>query len=364
MRPILVAGLFIFAWLQPVTVLAQQGPDQASVASPSSPEADRPVRIPEMPANSDQLNPSAYFVRSNSGRARIEGLDILDDEVPIVLFAKDSAIKPTIAIRGVYKREGWRLFGPDGKQPLPTEFTIYAHLRGRVNEIEFTAVGPSKERQKERVYIYAPNARTFYVVSAWENILFSAGLSGFSYSQTGFGVYESINATAAVRYGSPDTDSFMTFVGSAEMMVLALASSPVSTAPQLLEIKADLSLRTNKRPMQRIRHRVLVGGTYVTMFSNGSPFGFSDLMAFEAGLQSRYIASSKVDWIFEVRYVPVAGFQSLGEFGYNIGIARSLLLENARRMEIGFGYTSYDYQALDTIRIQTSLVSLRIGLTL
>jgi len=353
----LLVGLAIF--LVHSSVRADEPPTTAA-----EPVPDRPVQIPELPPDPRESEPIAYFLRSRDTAARVPDLEIFDTEAPIVLVAVGSDIKPTIAVRGRFQREGWSLFAQEGARPLTKEFTVYAHLRGRLNEITFLAKGPNGEKQTERIYIYAPNAKSFHVVSAWENLLFSTGLANFSYLQTGYGIYESVNVAASVRYGPLDTDAFMTVLASAEMTVLALASSPIDTAPQLFEARGNLSFRTNKQPLLRTRHRILLGVGYLTMFSNGSPFGFSNLAVPDLGFQSRYIASAKTDWIGEVHFMPIGGLEALGQNGVNVSLAWSRLLENSRRMEVAMVYSGYNYKPEERISIGTSLFTVRVGLTL
>lgn len=357
-----------------------------------NPASQRPIQIPELPPDQRSNASIAYILRRRGDENRIKELELFDSTVPVVLIAKGSEIKPTIALHANFNRPGWKIFtqGSQGLQALQgsllktnneniqknapsqvrpnqqfnSEFTIYAHLLGRVSEVALTAIGPNGEKQSEKVYIYAPNARAYHVVSAWDDLLLSAGLTTFSYAQTGFGAYESINALASIRYGTPDSDSILSFVASAEMTILAFASSPINTSPQIFEARGDVSIRPGPKPTGRLRSRILIGGTYLTMFSNGSPFGFSDLTAPEIGIQSRYIASFRDDWIGEIRYIPVGGITKVGQQGINLSIAWSKLLQDSRRLETGLTYSAYNYLPDDAIAIQTSLISLRLGLTL
>ena len=329
-----------------------------------NPLAERPIQLPELPQSQKQREQIAYFLRASKTGPTIKDLVISDSEAPIVMVIRGSDIKPTIALNGSFQRPGWTLFVLGGDQALPVDFVVYAHLQGRINEITLIATGPKGEREIEKIYVYSPNARTFHVVSAWEDLLFSAGVAGFSYAQSTFGVYEAIQAIASVRYSTPDSDSLFGFLGSAEMTVWGIAMSPVNTSPQLFEGKADLTIRTNRNSSQRMHYRALLGGTYLTMFSNGSPFGFSDLMVMEFGVQGRYIASAKDDWIGEFRYMPVGGVSDWGQFAINTSLALSRLLNDSRRIEFALCYSFYKWLPATTISIETSLLTFRVGLTL
>jgi hypothetical protein len=370
----LLAAECAFAQAATPAPAAEADAQAAPEAEDESPAAQRPIQIPQLPTDERSTAQIAYILRRRGSEFRIPDMEIYESTVPVVLISKGTEIKPTIAIHGQFSRPGWKLMLQDqipvtfsgASQPgqPSTEFTIYAHLNGRVSEISVSAVGPGGQRQLEKVYIYAPNARAFHVVSAWDDLLLSAGLTNMSYEQTGFGAYQSINALISARYSNADGEPRFGILGSAEMTVLAFASSPISTSPQLLEGKIDLSIRPSSQPLTRFRTRLLLGFTYLTMFSNGSPFGFSDLAAPEAGLQFRYIATYREDYVAELHFAPIGGLTKIDQHGLNMSFGWSKLLQDSRRLEVGLSYSAYSYQPDNTVSILTSLVSLKAGLTL
>lgn len=342
--------------------------EAAASEQDDSPAAQRPIQIPELPPDPRNDASIAYVLRRKAPEFKIPELKIFDSTVSVLLVAKGDNIKPTVALRGSYGRMGWHLFLQDGS-PVQTsagtnEFTVYAHLNGRVSELALVAVGPKNERQLEKIYLYAPNARGYHIVSAWDDLLLSAGLTNMSYQQTGFGAYQSINALISARYGGGDPTSRFGLVASGDMTVLAFASSPINTAPQLFEGKIALSVRPTSKPLGRLRTRLLIGGTYLTMFSNGSPFGFSDLTSPEVGIQWRYVATFREDYLAELRFAPIGGLTSIAQNAVYISGGWSKLLQDSRRLEVSLSYTGYSYQPDQYDSIIASLISLKFGLTL
>lgn len=339
--------------------------ESTPVESPD-PAAERPIPLPDFP-KVPEGPPVAHILRVKDASKRIAGLELVDSATPVALIAQGADIKPTVALRGRFNRVGWTLTAEADTTPLTgpgtSEFTVYAHLRGRVNQIDFVATGPNKARETERVYLYAPNAKSFHVVSAWDDLLFSTGLAYMSYRQSGFGNYQAIDVLADVQYTTSDSESLFGFTSSVDMTIFALVTSPIATSPQLFEAKADLTLRTRKGPLKRDRSRFLAGVTYLTMFANGSPFGFADLAAPEFGFYNRRVVNATDDWIFQFRFAPIGGLTNIDQRAVNVSLTRSRLLANSRRFEMGVAYSGYAFKPEEAITISSTVISFRVGIT-
>jgi hypothetical protein len=311
----------------------------------------------------------AHILRRKSNDAIIKELDFPDLRVPVMLVAKDGDLRPTVAIKGKFDRPGWKLILQDENAvnfaPDSAAFTIYAYLKGRINVVLLNAVGPQGEKETESVYIYAPEAMEFHVVSAWDQILLSAGGSFLSYAQAGYGEYQALSALLSARYISPERwKSRFGLLAGADMTVLTAVSSPIDRGPQILEGKVDLTYLLKQDAAKRWRTLVLAGGSYLTMFSYGSPFGFSNLFAPELGIRSRYNVNPQASWIGEARFVALAPPGTFNQLGLNLGLAWSKLVSDSHRVELGLQYSAYVYEPEPSYPIRVNQLSLKLGLSI
>jgi hypothetical protein len=375
------SNTFLWSIFLPLIVLTFIGPfvsAEEKKAQQSQPQQSQPPRSKDespIEATTPPVKPPqktvwvAHILRRKTSDLLIKNLEFPDNRVPVFLVAKDEGLRPTVSIHGKFDRPGWKLVLQDNIpvsfDATPGEFTIYAHLRSRISEVLLTAVGPAGEKEIEHVYVYAPEAMEFQVVSAWDQILLSAGVSFLSYAQAGFGEYQSISGLLSARYSSPENwKSRFGLLASGDVTVFTAASSPVDRGPQILEGKLDISFLLKPDPTKRWRSQIFAGGSYLTMLSYGSPFGFSDLIAPEFGMRSRYTVNPQAAWIGEARFVALAPPGSFDQLGCNLSIAWSKFVSDSHRLELGFQYTGYIYEPEPSVAIHLHQFALKLGLSI
>ena len=310
---------------------------------------------------------SAYILRRKTGEAVIEGLRVPARKIPVVLVSKEGRLRPVIEIKGIYDRKGWKLFVQN--YPLRTsddvnDFKTFAYLNAKINQVALTAKGPNGEVENETIYVYAPDAQEFEVVSNWDRVILTAGPSILSYSQTGYGNLTALTAAVSAQYATPpDRASRWGLFASADFTsLLFMANRPIDSSPDMLQIKGDALYRLTSEKPHFWHIQALAGISYLTMFANGSPFGFSNLIVPEVGFRSRYLLSSKTALVGEVRALPIRGLFS--QRGYDLYLGWSHILTNFHRFEMGISVSDYYYASDSNTNIQYDLVTLKLGYTL
>ncbi len=361
----------------------------APAPGPTQPRAPRQgFRPPQGPENKAEVTTApgttniqrtvwvAHVLRRKSNEFLIKNFSLTESRLPIVLVAKKDELRPTVTIRGKFERQGWKLL-IEGATPVvfdegKTTFSIHAHLKGRINKMNLTAVGPNGERENEALYIYAPEAMEFKVVNAWDQILLSVGTSFLSYAQKGFGEYRSISGLLSARYNSPekkltaesDLYSRIGLIANMDLTVLTLIASPVDRGPQLLEAKLDGTYQFDPDPYGRVQNQLLVGASYITMFNYGSPFGFSNLLAPEIGWRRRVLVSPVAAWVGEARFIGLSEFYTFNSLALNLSLAWSRLISDSHRLELGFSYSGYFYRPEPEIPVRLHQLSVKLGLSI
>jgi hypothetical protein len=104
--------------------------------------------------------------------------------------------------------------------------------------------------------------------------------------------------------------------------------------------------------------------TYLTLLSNGSPFGFSNLLAPELGFRSYYPLNYYSGFFADIKYAPLGAFTGIQEYALDVSLGWSRRLPNYHRFEIKLNYSDLAYQPETDLKIQTQLFSLRFGYTI
>lgn len=318
--------------------------------------------------SAQKANWVGHILRQPAPGAEIHGLDFYNDRVPVVLIPQNGKLRPLIELRGHFLRPGWVLHQPDGKpvssapDQIPSDFAIYAYIRGKVNEVDLVAEGPKKEIERERVFIFSPEAQEFEVVDSWDQFQLSTGITWFDYKQTNFGEYKSDNVLLSFQYKTPYKKSKFGFLGRLDMTVISFASNSVANGPQLLEGKFLASYKINNSPISRWDTSLLFGASYATLFANGSPFGFRDLIAPDVGFSYKYYIDASTAWVGDVNFVSIGNLIKFDQFGFDARLARAKLLKSLHRLELGGGFATFRYDASQTV--DTKLVFLTVGYSL
>lgn len=283
-----------------------------------------------------------------------------------MLVARESKLRPLVEISLSFKRPGWTIESQGARllpSSDPTEYRIPAYLNGRINQISLVAKGPKGESESETLYLYAPDAQEFEVVSSWDRVLLTSGLSGLNYYQTGFGGFRSLSLLLSAQYATPpDRPSRWGLFGTADVTVLTMIESPnVGASPNLIQAKGDVMFRVTSLRPKLWNVFLLAGVNYTTMLSDGGPFGFANLVAPDLGVRARYLLSSKTAVVGDIHYVPVDHLTAFHDRGLDLSLSWSQILSNFHRAEIGLSFSTLNYQPDTVSTIQVNLLSARIS---
>lgn len=306
----------------------------------------------------------AHLLRRTPMNLRLKTLEFSETQIPVLLIARPGNLRPLVEVKGVFSRSGWTLFAqnsPVSQSAGKNEFKFYAFLNGRISEVILTAKGPQGEVEEERVYLFAPEAQEFTLVSPWNSVVIGAGLSSVDYTQTGFGNYLAYTGSISARYSTFDAPTQLSYYGSFDFTALTLASQPTQSNPQFIEARFDAAWMLPYSPNQAWKTQIIGGGMYSTMLSNGSDIGFSNLIAPELGLRTRYVISGFDALISDFRYVFLGSTLDFSDRGFLLNLTYSRTLLNSHRAELGLTYTNYGYQAGDNVRVSFGILSLILG---
>lgn len=299
--------------------------------------------------------------RSESG---IQNLSFETERVPVVLVAKNESLRPLVQLKGTYLRDGWQIFAQENKPLTMAEdkktFTIFAYLNSQVNEVALTAKGPDGAIEREVIYLFAPEAQEFQIVSGWDSIMVSLGIANFSYSQTNFGTFTSTTGVVGVTYLSPEKSSRWGYYGNGDITVLTLDSSPISANPQVISARGDFTYRLPIYETSQWRTRAAAGLYYITMQSNGSPFGFENLFAPDIGVRSQYFKNQRESYVIDFHYVPMES----GIFGkqraFQLGGYWNRTSASLKQWQLGLNYSSSHFESSDQ-NIEVDMLTLSLG---
>lgn len=313
------------------------------------------------------LAPWTAHILRQSEVPKLEGLTFPDKKLVVRLIPKSDELRPLVELKGNFNRPGWTLL-VYGQRPMtsannPNDFSVFAYLNSQVNEVTFEAKGPDGKIESETLYLFAPEAQEFQVVSTWESIVLSAGVASFMYEQSFFGRFRSSSGFLRLNYDSPEASSHWGTLAQGQITVLNFASSPIQANPQVVDAHAALSYRLGWGEEGRYRHRIFVGADYSAVYSNGSPFGFAGLMAPEIGWATRYYEDSRNTYMGEFRWV-LFGDSSLGDQrALHAGLTWIQTLKSLRRRNLGFSIYDSSFVS-DGQKIRVNLVSIQLGFSI
>lgn len=306
----------------------------------------------------------AHLLRRTPLNLRLKTLEFSETQIPVLLIARPGNLRPLVEVNGVFSRSGWTLFAqnsPVSQSAGKNEFKFFAFLNGRISEVILTAKGPQGEVEEERVYLFAPEAQEFTLVSPWNSVVIGAGFSSVDYTQTGFGNYLAYTGSISARYSTFDAPTQLSYYGSLDFTALTLASQPTQSNPQFIEARFGAAWMLPYSANQSWKTQIIGGGMYSTMISNGSDIGFSNLIAPELGFRTRYVISGFDALITDFRYVFLGSGSDFSDRGYLLNLTYSRTLLNSHRAELGLTYTNYGYKAGDNVRVSFGILSLMLG---
>lgn len=294
----------------------------------------------------------------------IPNLTLIENNVPVTLVPNGGRLRPMIEIRVHFERPGWVLFAertPIAQDNFPNEFTIFAYLKAKITELTLTAVSPNGEMLSEKILVLAPQAQELPLTGSWGEGMAGLGFASFRYTQTGFGAFVSKSAILTLSYTSPRWTSPVGLYAVAHMTMITFSSTPVNNGPQLLEGKLDVTYLLNTNPSDRYQNKAILGINYLTMFANGSTFGFSNLFTPEMGFQSKYMLTPSTSVQAEFRYAPAGNSLNLAQRGLDLDMSICKALKALNRVELGVYYTNFAYAPSGGSSVSASLFSVQLG---
>jgi hypothetical protein len=321
--------------------------------------ADEPVAAPS--ATPRKTPWTAELFRETGSAPRIAGLIVDDSRVPITLLPKEGHLRPLIEIRGKLNRPGWDL-AVEGS-PVAIEdgrFAVHAFLKSRYAEISFAATGPRGERETERVIVLAPDAQEFRIAPAWGELLLSAGGVGIAYYQSGYGQFTSKAALLSAEYFSPPVGARWNLLASLGLTV-GTFSANAPYGPAWLAASVDAAYLLTPDGSSRFQLSGLGGIGYLTMFSNGSPFGFANLIAPQLGARASFALGGASQLVGELRFAPLGGIFDVKQRGVDGIFGWNVKLPNLHRLELDFGVSDWTYLPDGIHTLDTTLWIFRVG---
>lgn len=309
----------------------------------------------------------AHILRQIKNEENIPFLEFKLRKVPISLVPQDGILQPMIMVEGTLEKIGWSL-SVEQKKVLLEEtgkrnFQLPLFIKGRVNEFTLVAQNSKNEILREKIFIFAPHASEYIKVSPWNAVMLSLGLAGLSYYQSDFGIYQSIATLVSARYAPLEGENPWSWATQLEMTIQTLTSKPIRKSPQLIEGKLSGAYRLIPKYDPRLSEQILFGASYLTMLSNGSPFGFANLLAPELGWRFRWKKDSANFLVGDLRFLFLST-NIFKERGFEIGASWSHALKNLHNIEYGFSYSSLVYQPESEIEVNSDLLIFKIGYSL
>lgn len=342
-----------------------------SIAGPEpQPSPDAPAETPATQPKESSTQPTAWLAHIIRPKkdGSIDDLTLPETQLPIVMVRSGQRFRPMIEVPLSFDRPGWSLL-IQGTIPVtptttPGKHKIFAYMNGKINEMLLVARSPTGESLSERIYIYAPEAQEFNVVSPWDAVKLTVGSTYLAYKQTGFNDFYSWSGLLSAQIHSPEEGARFGFLGELSMTALTVASNQGKYGPQMGHGVLDGIYFFPWVTNSLWRLQAVAGVNYLTMFSNGAPFGFNNLIAPDLGLRTRYILDGKSDIISEFRFIPMSTSLNLNERGLTLSISKSWILPNLHRGELGIKFDELQYKPvpLESVSLRTLSFVISYGL--
>ncbi|MEZ4872279.1 MAG: hypothetical protein R2827_08550 [Bdellovibrionales bacterium] len=288
----------------------------------------------------------AHVLRRKHEEQKISGLQFVSNRVPVFLLPKEDTFKPLVVLKAKFERPGWQLLlgkdTPANSSGVPGEFAIYAFLNSRISQVQFTARSPEGEVERETVYIFAPEANEFKMVSAMDSFLFRAGWANLFYEQTSFGVFNAETLLLGTSYISPERGEPWGWLFDAELTVGTLSSTPIDLNPQFYEMRFGITYALKLFDLQRTRSRMIYSISTMGLVSHGSPFGFGGLFGPSVGVRTEYFTSQSESFFGEI-FLTGYDVDIVSERSIGTALTWRKNLENTRQFSLSLKYSNHNF---------------------
>lgn len=310
---------------------------------------------------------ACHILRQKDAEKKITDLAFKADKIPVFLMPTGGSVRPLVKLQIHYARPGWKLFVGDKIPAKPgTEagtYLIYAYLNARISEVTLLARNAEGDVEREKVYLFAPEAREYGLVSTYDAFSVSLGAGNLTYEQTSFGVFNGYPLLLGLHYVTPEQGKPWGVVGDLRFTLTTLQSTPDEYNPQYYEgfVAGSYALTLGDDP--RWRFRGLGGVSAAGVLAYGSPFGFSNLFGVDLGLRGEYFVDGQESYAFHVVYGNY-DFGSLGaDYALKVQLSYTHGTFNLRRLRYEFLYSHHAF-GLENEDIAVDFLGLGLALSL
>lgn len=297
----------------------------------------------------------------------LNGLTIPSTELPLFFVPRGDNLKTYVELPITFNRPGWSL-NANNKIIIDVDkqdqiYSIPIYLKPKMNALLLSAHGPNGSIETETIYIFAPEtsekAKSKLI---WDSVILSAGLASINYYQAGTGTYNSMTGLISIEYATPPQYwSGLSYYLNASLASPPLWESPVKSGSQVIEAKADVGYFLATQKESSARHQFLAGLSYLTMFSNSSPFGFANLIAPDFGYRLNLMRSEDSAFIFDFRYVALAMPTQFKIYGFNLNSSYTFKFSNGHRGEAGLNYLNYRFYPEEERVVNLGMFQIKFG---
>lgn len=302
----------------------------------------------------------AQHIRVQTVENTIPGLHFEQDKYAIFLVRDGQKFRPLVSLKGYLKdfKVGSQLI-LENRFNVPVNektgyFVVNIYLTSKKNEINL--VLRQKDKQfAEKSFLVAPDAQEYNVTSPWDSVRVSLGTTYLYYSQTGYSSFYSWIGDFALRYHSPEKVGYFGFSSDLDLSLVTFKSNQNNYAPQVGQFRFEMIYFDNWENQPQYNLHYLLGGSYLTMLSNGASFGFKNLLAPDLGLRIRKVTGPKTDVAATLRLSLMD--TQFKDRGVELELSAGFILNNSHRAELGLKYLDYAYspdKSIDQVKLKTT----------
>jgi hypothetical protein len=305
----------------------------------------------------------AHVLRQKDQKT-INEVEITETRLPVILVPEKGDLRPLVELKLKLNTDNISLFTP-GKRKVKRSkdgqyFVIHAFLNSQVSELTLISEDRDGNTQEEIIYIFAPEAQEFEVIAPWNSLSAYIGLANLAYSQSLFGTLSWRSAAIGLGYSSQEGLSPWGLNAHIDMTALTFDSQPIAANPQLINGRFNISYRIPFREKTRWRYYTHLGVGYLSLVSNGSPFGFTGIYYPDIALRAKNFINTHNLFQYEVRLNPLDNMTFSRQRGIQLSWAWSRTLKSSRRQDliIKYGHTHFTSSSQN---LETEFLMLSLG---
>ncbi len=320
----------------------------------------------ESQAQDHKAGLQATLRRSSIPDHRIAELSFSDEKIAVPFVASENRLRPMVEIKGRLSDPHAELVILEGNSShlvkSPGNFSIFIFLNSNVSSMVFQMRKSDRKVKNEKIFILSPGVKDHYLASHSGELMVYLGQGTFRYFQNNFGSYSSSSMVFSAGYQNQIGKSQFSYSADLDFTLWNIKTSPQNASPQVLRVQGQAEYHFLGSGAFEINP--LVGAQYFTMFSNGSRYGFSNLIAPEIGFKANYRLRNENALRLRFLYLPLDSFTQTSKIGTDTSITWSKRLKNEHRVEVGLAYWNEQFSPSPTAQVKTSMLSLKLGYSL